>query len=82
MKPALTFMSNMFFGPDGPAWSSHMNRIRRVFPHPVSPMMMTGIPHLMKDSITQFNEKLSDLFFKDTYQKACVFSMGRSQGSL
>ena len=25
---------------------SHMKRIRRVFPQPVSPMMITGMPHL------------------------------------
>ena len=39
-------MSSMFLGPSGPDCSSHMNFIKRVFPHPVSPMMITGMPHL------------------------------------
>jgi hypothetical protein len=45
-KKRPTFMRSKFFGPSGPAWSSHMNLIRRVLPHPVSPMMITGMPQL------------------------------------
>ena len=36
----------MFLGPPGPDCKPHMYRIRQVFPHPVSPIMTTGIPHL------------------------------------
>ena len=36
----------MFLGPPGPDCKPHMNRIRLVFPQPVSPIMTTGIPHL------------------------------------
>ena len=36
----------MFLGPPGPDCKPHMNRIREVFPQPVSPIMTTGIPHL------------------------------------
>ena len=41
----------MFLGPLGPACSPHMKRISRVFPHPVSPMTITGILHLTENNV-------------------------------
>ena len=41
-----TFISSMFFGPPGPDCKPHMYRMRHVFPHPVSPIITTGMPHL------------------------------------
>lgn len=39
--------------------SKHMNRIKRVFPHPVSPMMITGISHLEQQRVC--NKLFSDI---------------------
>ena len=43
----LTFIINMFCRCVCCFVKSHMYLISRVLPHPVSPMMMTGIPHLV-----------------------------------
>ena len=51
-----TFMSNMFFGPPGPDCKPHMYRMRQVFPQPVSPMTITGIPHLTKYKSLQLSD--------------------------
>ncbi len=41
-----TFIINIFLVYTPCLAMSHMYRMRRVLPHPVSPMITTGIPHL------------------------------------
>ena len=50
MYTSITFTSSIFRTFLWPALSSHMNFMSRVFPHPVSPISITGIPHLERMS--------------------------------